>query len=153
FYPVGLVMDKWGRKWVSVPSAFVLAVGMAFLPLTIDFWTFLAAGVLTGFGNGLGSGSMMTLGSDLAPANRAGEFLGVWRLIGDAGASSGPTVVGLVGELLTVAWASVWVASMGAGGGLILVFLVPETLRKPEPEPPPGPAPTSEKGPASSSAD
>ena len=38
--------------------------------------------LLLGFGNGLGSGIVMTLGADFAPARGRAEFLGVWRLVG-----------------------------------------------------------------------
>ena len=55
--------------------------------------TLLAAAILTGIGNGFGSGIMMTLGADLAPKGSIGEFLGLWRLIGDIGSTGGPLVV------------------------------------------------------------
>ena len=63
---------------------------MAMVPFTGSFASLLVATIVMGFGNGLGSGTMMTLGADLAPREGTGEFLGVWRLIGDTGAVTGP---------------------------------------------------------------
>jgi predicted MFS family arabinose efflux permease len=48
-----------------VPSFAVMAFGVALIPLADDFTTLMLAGLVVGFGNGLGSGTMMTLGADL----------------------------------------------------------------------------------------
>ncbi|HLF79255.1 MAG TPA: MFS transporter [Dehalococcoidia bacterium] len=129
FYPVGLMMDRRGRKWVAVPSLAILAVGFLLLPATNDVTGFVLIGMLTGFGNGLGSGIVMTLGADFAPETRRGEFLGVWRLIGDAGAGGGPLVVSFVIGLATLGTASVVCGVIGLAGALIMAAFVPETLR------------------------
>jgi len=86
---------------------------------------------LIGFANGFSSGSMMTLGADLAPKNARGEFLGVWRFIGDAGSSGAPLVVGGIADWLVLPTAA-WVISLsGIAAAAIFGFLVPETLVKP----------------------
>ena len=85
FYPIGIIMDTRGRKWVAVPCLITMAVGLAILPLTNTFTTFLLVGMLLGLGNGFGSGINMTLGADFSPDVGRGEFLGVWRLISDIG--------------------------------------------------------------------
>ncbi len=147
FPPVGYVMDRYGRKYMSMPSFLILGLGMALLPLSGNIWTFGAIAVLTGFGNGLSSGAMMTLGADLAPRQRASEFIGVWRLIGDIGGASGPIIVGQVATVVTLGWSSLFIAAFGFLGASGVYFLVPETLRKDEESPqetaPPSVATTS----------
>jgi len=130
FYPAGLIMDRLGRKYAIVPSFLIQAIGMSLVPLTGSFAGLLAVAALTGLGNGLGSGSMMTLGADLAPHGSRAEFLGVWRWIGDAGSTGGPLIVGAVADLVVLPTAA-WVMS-GAGliAAMIFVLLVPETLRR-----------------------
>ncbi len=130
FYPAGYVMDRFGRKWAYVPSFAIQALGMALIPLSSSFFTLLLATALIGFGNGLGSGTMMTLGADLAPHDSRGEFLGLWRLIGDGGGSGGPIVVGWVAGLLGLVPATFVIAGVGLAAALILGSLVPETLHK-----------------------
>lgn len=137
FAPVGYVMDRYGRKWMSVPSFLVLGAGMALLPLTTEIWSFGAVAALTGFGNGLSSGAMMTLGADLAPRQRASEFIGVWRLIGDVGGASGPIIVGQIANVVTLGWSSIFIAGFGFLGASGVYFLVPETLRRDERPPAP----------------
>ena len=90
FYPAGQIMDRWGRKHAYVPSFIIQSAGMALIPLAGGFSGLLGVSLLIGLGNGLGSGTMMTLGADLAPAEARGEFLGLWCFIGDIGNAGGP---------------------------------------------------------------
>jgi MFS family permease len=133
FYPAGLVMDRWGRKYAIVPSFLIQAGGMALLPFTGSPIGLLLAAGLISFGNGLGSGSMLTVGSDLAPAESRGEFLGLWSLIGDIGITGGPLAIGGIAGALSLGAAAWVIAGSGLGAALIFAFLVPETLVRPAP--------------------
>jgi MFS family permease len=136
FYPMGVVMDRWGRKWAAVPSLLVLSFSLALIPLTQSFWPLVAVGVLSGIGNGLGSGIVQTLGADLSPSGARGEFLGVWRLIGDVGTAAGPFVVGAVAQLMTLALASLAMGGVGLAGAAVMAFLAAETLTRSREHPP-----------------
>ncbi len=131
FYPAGVVMDRFGRKFAYVPSFFIQSIGMALIPFSSGFMGLMLATSVIGFGNGLGSGTMMTLGADLAPKRRLGEFLGVWRLIGDTGQSGGPIVVGNVADILGLSSAAFVIAGIGLLAATTLWLLVPETLQPP----------------------
>jgi MFS family permease len=132
FFPAGFVMDRYGRKFASVPSFSVMAVGILMVPLATGFWSLTAAGVLIGLGNGLGSGSMMTLGADLSPPGATGEFLGIWRLIGDTGAVLGPLAVGVVADQLGLERSAYVLAAAGFVSSAILLMLVRETRITPD---------------------
>ena len=67
-FPAGLIMDQRGRTWTAIPSTLVLSVGLLALSLTTGLATLSVAAVMLGVGNGWGSGLIMTLGSDVAPA-------------------------------------------------------------------------------------
>ncbi len=127
FIPAGILMDRFGRKFASVPSFAIMAIGIGIVPLANDFSGLLIAGIVIGLGNGLGSGAMMTLGADLAPPEATGEFLGVWRLIGDTGMVVGPLMVGFIATWFGLAGSAyvLMVAGLLASG--ILYFLVNET--------------------------
>ncbi len=133
FYPVGVVMDRFGRKWAGVPCLVVMSIGLALVPLTGSFVGLTAAGLVTGFGNGLGSGINMTLGSDFSPSIGRGEFLGVWRLVGDLGTAGGPFVVSGVTAAASLGAACVATAGIGVVGAVVLYALVPEPLRRARP--------------------
>jgi MFS family permease len=130
FLPAGIVMDRFGRKWAIVPSFILQGTGMVLVALSGDFWGLLLAACWIGFGNGLSSGTMMTVGADLSPEKTRGEFLGTWRLIGDVGASSGPLVVGVIAGALALPAAALVIAGMGGVAASIFGRLVPETLRR-----------------------
>lgn len=130
FYPAGVIMDRYGRKFAYVPSFTLQAVGMAMIPLTETYLGLQLVALFIGLGNGLGSGTMMTLGADLAPARSRGEFLGIWRFIGDAGSAAGPVFIGSIAEVLGLAAAPWGVACIGLTGAAVLAGLVPETLDK-----------------------
>ena len=130
FYPAGLLMDRLGRKFAIVPCFALQAIGMALIPLTASFGGLIAAACLIAFGNGLGSGTMMTLGADLSPPETRGEFLGVWRLIGDVGASGAPIVAGAVAEILVLPAAALVLSGAGFVAVAVFAFMVPETLAR-----------------------
>jgi MFS family permease len=130
FYPVGVVMDTWGRKWVAVPCLLLMAVGLLILPLTSDFADFLLVGLLTGLGNGFGAGINMTLGADFSPDVGRGEFLGVWRLISDVGQAGGPVVISVLTGLASLGAASVASGGIGLAGAAVLLVFLPEPLKR-----------------------
>jgi MFS family permease len=131
-------MDHLGRKLTIIPSFVLMGVGLALLPLTGSYAAFLLVGAVIGLGHGLGSGAMMTLGSDLAPQKGRSTYLGAWRWIGDAGNSGGPALVGVVADALALPAASLVIAAAGFLAGGIFALLVPETLKKPNQPTSPG---------------
>jgi MFS family permease len=136
FIPAGMIMDRFGRKFASVPSFAVMAIGMALIPWSYDYVSLMIAVSVIGLGNGLGSGTMFTLGADLAPPGATGEFLGMWRLIGDVGSTGGPVVVGGIADLVGLGAAAFVLAGIGVLSAVILSVFVKETLE---------PAPAAQK--------
>ena len=135
FYPAGHIMDRYGRKFAMVPCFLIQAVAMAAIPFTHSFSGLLLATSLLGLGNGIGSGSMMTLGADLAPRDSIGEFLGAWRLVGDTGHMGAPLMVGGIADLLGLSHATFAIAGFGLLASGTFAFVVPETLTDgPSPE-------------------
>jgi MFS family permease len=130
FYPVGQIMDRIGRKAAIVPSFVLMGAGLAILPMVHEFPMFLLVAALLGLGHGMGSGAMMTLGSDLSPEKGRSAFLGAWRWIGDVGMSGGPMIVGFVADALALPNAVLVIALSGLVAGGVFGFLVPETLKK-----------------------
>ncbi len=128
---VGYSMDRWGRKSTGLPGFVVLALAIALIPLTGSFGALMAVGLLAGLGNGLSTGFVLVMGTDLAPRDNPGEFLGVWRLISDTGGAGGPVVIGGIAQIVTLGVASVATAGVGMFGALLLIFVVKETMTRP----------------------
>ncbi|WP_082563860.1 MULTISPECIES: MFS transporter [unclassified Nocardioides] len=107
FIPGGWLMDHRGRSVVAVPVVLAVAIGALVLPLATNEPAVLAVAVLIAAGNGLGSGIVMTLGADTAPAAGRSQYLGGWRLCGDLGGTSGPLLISAVTLVAPLATASV----------------------------------------------
>jgi MFS family permease len=112
FYPAGKVMDQKGRRWVAVPSMIIMGIPLLLMPLTQGAGSLLLAASVIGFGNGIGSGMVMTLGADHSPRQGRAHFLGVWRLMSDIGSSCGPALV------------SVLAATLSLGAGIAVTGLI-----------------------------
>jgi MFS family permease len=128
FYPAGVASDKWGRRTDALPCIILLAVGHVLVPFSHTYTTLFLAAFVLGFGNGLGSGIVMTLGADLAPASGRASFLAVWRLIADAGTSVGPLVDSAVVSTVSIAAAGPVVGGLG----LLTAAVAAIWLREPE---------------------
>jgi MFS family permease len=100
FVPAGIIMDRWGRKAAAIPSFAIMGTAMVLVPLTDSYITLMLVASLIGIGQGIGAGTMMTLGADLAPPGKTGEFLGLWRLIGDSGHAVAPLAIGAAADII-----------------------------------------------------
>lgn len=69
----------------------------------------------------------MTLGTDLAPADRRAEFLGLWRLLTDFGTAGGPLVISALVAVAPLSVAALGVAAIGAAGSFVVYRFVEET--------------------------
>lgn len=125
FYPAGRVMDLKGRRWVAVPSMLIMGAALLLTPFTHGAWTLLIAAMAIGFGNGIGSGMVMTLGADHSPSPGRAHFLGVWRLMTDIGSSCGPALLSLLAATLSLGAgiAVTGVLALGAAG--VLAYWIP----------------------------
>lgn len=132
FIPAGVIVDRYGRKAAIIPSLLIQAAGLLLLPLTASFTTLAAAASLIGFGNGISSGTMITLGADLAPVRQRTPFLGIWRLSNSLGFALGPNIVGSVAAVLTLPLASSAVGLIALLAAGLFYQFVPETLQKQE---------------------
>jgi MFS family permease len=116
FYPGGWLMDRHGRSIVAVPIVLGVAVACLLLPSVDTATGLVGILVLISFANGLGSGIVMTIGADTAPAVGRSQYLGGWRLCGDVGNTGGPLLVSAVTLVAPLATACVVVGALGLAG-------------------------------------
>ena len=127
FYPAGKVMDHKGTRWVAVPSMVIMGTALLLMPFSSGFTSLLLASLAIGFGNGIGSGMIMTLGADHSPRHGRAHFLGVWRLQSDIGSSCGPVLLAFLAGSLSLATgiAATGLIALGAAG--VLAYWIPRT--------------------------
>ena len=133
-FTAGYIMDRFGRKFTIVPGLTLSGLSMAFLALTDVFdlsrAVFIVAFVAVHLSVSLISGNMQTLGTDVAPAHARGSFFGVSRLIAQVGSLASPVSFTVLVTFATYGAAFALLASSALAGGLVMLTLVPETLRK-----------------------
>ena len=137
-FPIsGYVMDRFGRRYTGIPAFAILGFSLVLIgtinsPILFltSYSTLICASILSGVGNGISSGLVLTMGSDLSPPDNKGGFLGIWRLISDAGGAAGPSVMGLIANSFSLAIASFSSGFIALIGIFFLRFLVKETLEK-----------------------
>lgn len=135
FYAGGAVMDRFGRLWTAVPCMVGLGVGHLVLAITHDLpanvgW-FVAAALILSVANGIGSGILMTLGSDLADRRNPAPFLGAWRVITGVGRASSPLVIAGVTVLASLPIAAVVIGIAGLVGAGVLGRYLPRYVASP----------------------
>jgi MFS family permease len=125
FYPAGKVMDVYGRRWVAVPSAVIMAIAFLLMPLSHGAITLAFTAMIMGFGNGIGSGIVMTLAADISPEAGRPTFLGIWRELADAGSGVGPVILSAVTAVAGLASGIVVSGSVGFAAAAALWTWIP----------------------------
>ena len=123
----GYVMDRYGRLMAMIPAFGLLALGMFVLAGAESASTAVLAGVIMGVGNGLSAGTMLTLGSDLAPADAPGQFLAAMAAMQDSGKIAGPLLVGWMADTVGLGASSTALGIAMIAGLAWIVLLVGET--------------------------
>ena len=128
FYVSGQVMDRFGRLWAAVPALLLMGSGFGALAFTHDvdasvLW-FGVLALVIGVGNGLSSGTLMTLGADVAPRTEPASFLGAWRTLTDGGAALTPLMISGVTAISSLSVATGLVGVIGlVGAGAFLRYV------------------------------
>ncbi len=137
-FPIaGFIMDKFGRRYTGIPAFIILGFSLVLIgtvnsPILFltSYSTLILSAVLSGVGNGISSGLVLTIGSDLSPPDNRGGFLGIWRFISDGGGAAGPTVMGIIANSYSLATASFSSGLIAIAGIIFMRFFVKETLEK-----------------------
>lgn len=112
-YSSGQIMDRFGRRWSALPTLLGLSLTFSLLTIANDATTFLAVALLMSLANGVGSGIILVIGSDLAPKGERNEFLASYRLLVDAGVAATPILISVFAAAFGLA--SAMFALTGAG--------------------------------------
>ncbi|MDA0798542.1 MAG: MFS transporter [Chloroflexi bacterium] len=148
--PAGLIMDKVGRKWATVPSTALPAISFALMPIADSLVEIAALLMLLGFASGLSLGSVATSTYDVIPAHARGRLQALRRTTSEVGGITGPLVGGRIATIANPGVAFLAAAPLLVIAALLLAFVAKETLnRAPRVIPPREAAEASEAPPPS----
>lgn len=131
FYTSGQIMDRFGRRWAAVPTTIGLSLTHIFMFLVIDEPSFLVFAILMSLANGLGSGLVLTLGADLAPADARPEFLAAFRLLVDAGVAATPPLLAALTATVGLATGMGAFGVIGLGTSWLFYRYIPKFIKSP----------------------
>ena len=143
-FPVsGYVMDRFGRLAAMFPAYGLLAIGLGVLATADTATMAIVAGVLMGVGNGMSSGSLFTIGSDLAPEEGTASFLSGISVLSDTGRVVGPVLVGVTAKAFGLDVAAAVLAMVMVAGLVWLALVLGETAGRLPGSRPPHDAPSA----------
>jgi MFS family permease len=144
-FTAGYLMDRFGRKATLVPGFTLLGISYGVMTLTAVFhlsvYVFILAFLAVSASQSITGGNMQTLGSDMAPPNARGKFMGIYNLISQTGQTLSPLLFAFFAGVLGYPASFLFLAVTGAATALVLGTQVRETLRKARVVPPPQRAP------------
>jgi MFS family permease len=122
----GVLVDRYGRKPVIIPSCLISACAFAGFAYALSYPAFVVSAILWGIGSALG-GSAAAYAADQAPPGGNGITMGIYRMLSDAGYIIGPALLGVIaagagGQAALLAAAALAFASM-----IPFALLAPET--------------------------
>lgn len=116
--PSGWLADRFGRKRLLAISGVVAALGTLVLVIAPDMGVLYAGGCLIGAATGIFFTSNWALGTDLAPKEEAGRYLGISNLAGAGAGAVGSYIGGPIADYFTVHM------PQAPGTGYILIFVI-----------------------------
>ena len=126
--PAGLVMDRVGRKWCTVPSTGIPALVFLLIPLTSSFTQLSILVGLSGFAQGLSLGSIATSTYDVVPSHVRGRLQAARRTVAELGSGLAPMIGGYLANAYNPGMPFLVYAPLLLFSAVLLGFVGKETL-------------------------
>ncbi len=129
-YPSGLLVDRFGRKAVIVPSTIFSSAGMLLFGMATTFEFYLFASVVWSTASGISGATPAAYAADIAPPGMAASAMGAFRAISDSGYVVGPLVLGALADATTSVVALRVIAITLFVIGVVFAVKAPESLQR-----------------------
>jgi MFS family permease len=128
-YPAGVLVDRYGRKAVIVPSTIMAGISLALFFLAPSYAWFLVACIAWSVAAGVSGAAPIAYAADVASPGRNAAAMSTFRMLADLGYVIGPIALGLVTDLAGPDWALGGTAVLLVGVALLFARFAPETYR------------------------
>jgi len=126
-YPSGMLVDRWGRKLVIVPSTLVAGVSLVLFLVAPSYAWFLGACVAWSVAVGVSGAAPAAYAADVAPAGMNAAAMSTYRMLADLGYVVGPVALGLLTDAFGADIALATAATLLAAVALAFARFAPET--------------------------
>jgi MFS family permease len=126
-YPAGVLVDRYGRKAVIVPTTLLTSVSLLLFLLAPSYAWFVTASLVWSIAQGVGGVAPAAYAVDVAPPRMNAAAMSLYRTLADSGYVIGPIVLGLVTDAFGIEAALAAGAGLLAGVGVLFAWRAPET--------------------------
>jgi predicted MFS family arabinose efflux permease len=129
-YPSGMIVDRFGRKRVIVPSMLLAGLAMLFYLRVDSIATFLIASVIWSCATGVAGAAPTAYAADVAPRGMTETTMSWYRSISDSGYVMGPLLLGVISDLISPEAALVFTAVLLVAAGTSFALRAPESYSR-----------------------
>ncbi len=126
-YPTGVLVDRFGRKAVIVPSTLITGASMLLFMLAPGYIWFVAACVVWGIAASVGGTAPAAYAADSAPPGMNAAAMSTFRMVGDLGYVIGPITLGFIVDIQGPQTALLVTATVIVAVGMLFLKFAPET--------------------------
>ena len=128
-YPAGVLVDRYGRKIIIVPSTILSGVSLVLFLAAPTYAWFLIACAAGSVAMGISGAAPAAYAADTAPGGMNAAALSTYRMLADLGYVVGPIALGLAADLAGASAALASAAVMLTAVALLFARFAPETYR------------------------
>ncbi len=126
-YPTGVLVDRFGRKAVIVPSTLITGASMLLFMLAPGYPWFVVACVVWGIAASVGGTAPAAYAADSAPLGMNAAAMSTFRMVGDLGYVIGPITLGFIVDVQGPQTALLLTAVVSVAVGMLFLKFAPET--------------------------
>jgi MFS family permease len=127
----GWLLDKFGRKRAMIPGFIGVMLTMGGLAVTaffhFSFQWYLAIFLCGVAMQALTGGSIQTIGTDVAPPEAQGKFLGLWRFAQQGGTAISPLIFATLASRVDYGSSFIFISSAAGVVAYLMLRHIPET--------------------------
>ena len=130
-YPAGVLVDRYGRKTVIVPSQIVSGVSLAVFIVASSYAWYLVACVVWSVAVGVSAAAPAAYAADVTPAGMNAAAMSAYRMLSDLGYVVGPIALGVATDLFGAETALGATATLLVAVALLFARRAPESRHAP----------------------
>ena len=126
-YPAGVLVDRFGRKVVIVPSTIVSGISLLLFLVAPSYGWFLAGCVAWSVAVGVSGAAPAAYAADVAPAGMNAAAMSAYRMLSDLGYVIGPIALGAITDVFGSETALAATAALLVAVAVLFARFAPET--------------------------